>query len=359
MSLWHRFDTPPGPWGPWLRTLVRLVVGAAAVTLVVAALGFPDEPAAWAVVAVVVVVGDTTGQTVAASVNRTEGSVVGCLSGAVVQVTLPTVPLALRVVLAMALCLLVCRVLRVGAGWRLGVALAGFFIFVPGAQEWQTVGWRLGATLLGIAAGVLAVLFVAPDTAATRLRDGVRAVLDAITRAVDADLAAWRAGGGGAGEVAVPPVAGLRPLVADRRYEMSRRGPRPDDVSAVLDGLDLATAAVARLDRYAADGSGAGLNTHVADDLEDVAARLGHACRVASHALGDPARHRASVDGARAGLRTVEADLEDAVERLRAKGVTPTARAAELTRLFGVINAMGMAATGLMRVLDALGPPRA
>ena len=146
MSLWRRFDTAPGPWGPWLRTLVRLVVGAAVVTLVVEALGFPDEPAAWAVVAVVVVVGDTTGQTVAASWNRTEGSVVGCLSGAVVQVALPMVPLALRVVLAMALCLVACRLLRIGAGWRLGVALAGFFVFVPGAQEGQTVGWRLGAT---------------------------------------------------------------------------------------------------------------------------------------------------------------------------------------------------------------------
>ena len=354
MSLWRRFDTAPGPWGPWLRTLVRLVVGAAVVTLVVEALGFPDEPAAWAVVAVVVVVGDTTGQTVAASWNRTEGSVVGCLSGAVVQVALPMVPLALRVVLAMALCLVACRLLRIGAGWRLGVALAGFFVFVPGAQEWQTVGWRLGATLLGIAAGVLAVLFVAPDTAATRLRDGVRAVLDAIARALDADLEAWREGGAGAGQVAVPPVARLRPLVADRRYEMSRRGPRPDDVSAVLDGLDLAAAAVDRLDRYAADGAGAVLNAHVADDLQDVVARLDTACRVASRALADPVRHRAALDEAHATLQLVEPDLEDAIERLRAKGVTPDARAAELTRLFGVINALGLVATGLMRVLDAL-----
>ena len=50
----------------------------------------------------------------------------------------------------------------------------------------------------------------------------------------------------------------------------------------------------------------------------------------------------------------MEADLEDAIERLRALGVTPTARAAELTRLFGVINALGIVAMGLMRAIDAL-----
>jgi translation elongation factor EF-Ts len=56
-------------------------------------------------------------------------------------------------------------------------------------------------------------------------------------------------------------------------------------------------------------------------------------------------------------LQAVEGDLEDAIERLRAKGVTPDARAAELTALFGVVNALALVATGLARVLDALGLP--
>ncbi len=50
----------------------------------------------------------------------------------------------------------------------------------------------------------------------------------------------------------------------------------------------------------------------------------------------------------------MEADLEDAIERLRTLGVTPSARAAELTRLFGVINALGLVAMGLMPAIDAL-----
>jgi len=357
MFLRRRFEAAPTPWSPWLRTLARLVVGAAVVTLIVEALGFPDEPAAWAVVAVAVVVGDTTGQTVAASWNRVEGSVVGCLSGAVVQLGIPGVPLALRVVIAMALCLLACRVLRIGAGWRLGVALAGFFVFVPGIQEWQTVGWRLSATLLGIAAGLLAVLFVAPDTAAKRLRDGIRAALTSVARAVDDDLRSWFDGVTRDASAPAPNVAALRPLVADRRYEVSARGLRPDVASGVLDGLTLAAAGVERLDRHVLPGSGVGLNMHVADDLRRVAGAISAACAVAARSLADPSAHGPARADARLALQAVEGDLEDAIERLRAKGVTPDARAAELTALFGVVNALGLVATGLARVLDALGLP--
>lgn len=355
MSLRRRFETAPTPWAPWLRTLARLVVGAAVVTLIVEALGFPEEPAAWAVVAVAVVVGDTTGQTIAASWNRMEGSVVGCLSGAVVQLAIPGVPLALRVVIAMALCLLACRMLRIGAGWRLGVALAGFFVFVPGAQEWQTVGWRLSATLLGIAAGLLAVLFVAPDTAAKRLRDGMRSTLTSIARSVDDDLRAWFDGVAPDAPSSPPSPAALRPLVADRRYEMSPGGLPPDVASGVLDGLTLAVAGVERLDRHVMPGSGVGLNMHVADDLRVVAAAIATACEVAARSLADPVAQASARSDARLVLVAVEGDLEDAIERLRAKGVTPDAHAAELTALFGVVNALGLVATGLTRVLDALG----
>jgi len=354
MPRWRGFGGARAPLGQWLRTLVRLVVAAAVAALVVTALGFPDEPAAWAMVAVAVVVGDTTGQSVAASWNRMQGSVVGCLSGAVVQISIPMVAVPIRVAIAMALCLSVCRLLRVGSGWRLGVALAGFFIFVPGAQEWEMVGWRLSATLLGITIALLAVMFVAPDTAATRLRDGIRAVLAAIASSVDADVESWLGGGGGDRAVAVPDVSGLRPLVVDRRHEISRRAPMPDAVSAMLDGVDLAAAGVQRLNRYGGEASEAGLHTHIADDLRAAAIRIATACAVTSRALTDPSAHRDALADARAGLDTVEADLEAAIERLRALGVTPTARAAELTRLFGVINALGLVAMGLVRAIDAL-----
>ena len=355
MSRWRGFGGVRVPWAQWLRTLVRLIVAASFAALVVTVLGFPDEPAAWAMVAVAVVVGDTTGESVAASWNRMQGSVVGCLSGAVVQISIPMVALPIRVAIAMALCLSVCRLLRVGSGWRLGVALAGFFIFVPGVQEWQMVGWRLAATLLGITIALLAVLFVAPDTAATRLRDGIRAALAAIASSVGADVESWINGGGGEAAAAVPDVSGLRPLVVDRRHEISRRAPMPDAVSAMLDGVDVAAAGVERLNRYGHETSDVGLHAHIADDLRAAAARIAVACEAASHALTDPSAHRDALADARAGLETVETDLEDAIERLRALGVTPTARAAELTRLFGVINALGLVAMGLMRAIDALG----
>jgi uncharacterized membrane protein YccC len=216
------------------------------------------------------------------------------------------------------------------------------------------VGWRLGATLLGITIALLAVLFVAPDTAATRLRDGIRGALAAIASSVGADVESWVNGGGGERAAAVPDVSGLRPLVVDRRHEISRRAPMPDAVSAMLDGVDLAAAGVERLNRYGHEQSDVGLHAHIADDLRAAAARIAVACEAASQALTDPSAHRDALAHARAGLETVEADLEDAIERLRALGVTPTARAAELTRLFGVINALGLVAMGLMRAIDAL-----
>jgi len=49
----------------------------------------------------------------------------------------------------------------------------------------------------------------------------------------------------------------------------------------------------------------------------------------------------------------VDADLEDAIEGLRARGVTPEADARELTQLFGVVNALGVVADG---VRDAAAP---
>lgn len=336
---------PQPPWPQWLRLLARLVIAAGAAALIVWLLGFPYEPAAWAVVAVAVVVGDTTGQTVNASWNRAEGSIVGCLAGAVVAVGLPIVPLPLRVMIAMALALLACRLLKVGAGWRLGVALAGFFIFVPGAQEWEMVGWRLASTLLGIAVGVVAVLLIAPDSAATRLARGMRDALAAVTDGTDAALARWA--GDGMDEVAPPRVAPLRPLVNDRRVEVSRRGPDAAGATRMLDGLEVAAAGLARLTRYVGVREGIGLERFVRDPVDDVAARIRAACEATRDAIADEPGARQQVAVAAAALAGVDADLERAIEHLRAAGVTPGADAAELTRLFGVVNALGVIAGGV------------
>ena len=353
---WLRASRAPQlPWPKWLRLLARLVIAAGAAALIVWLLGFPYEPAAWAVVAVAVVVGDTTGQTVNASWNRAEGSVVGCLAGAVVAVGLPMVPLPLRVMIAMALALLACRLLKVGAGWRLGVALAGFFIFVPGAQEWQMVGWRLASTLLGIAVGVGAVLLIAPDSAATRLSQGIRDALAAVADGTDAALTRWA--GGMADEVAPPRLAPLRPLVADRRVEVSRHGPDAAGATQMLDGLEVAAAGLLRLQRYVDDRGGIGLQAVIMDEVTAVAARIRAACEAARDAVaGEPGAAQQAAVAAEA-LSGVDADLEQAIQQLRAAGVTPGADAAELTRLFGVVNALGVIAAGVRDAAAPIAPP--
>lgn len=343
---------PQQPWPAWGRLLARLVIGAGVAALIVWLAGFPEEPAAWAVVAVAVVVGDTTGQTLNASWNRVEGSVVGCLSGAVVAVGLPMVPLPLRVMLAMGLALAACRLLGVGAGWRLGTALAGFFIFVPGAQEWQMVGWRLGATLLGIAVGMAAVLLIAPDSAASRLSRGLRDALMAVADGVDAALRRWE-GDAGVAAPSPPRVSALRPLVADRRMEVVAHGPDVGGLTAMLDGLEVASAGITRLQRHASADPGVGLHAVIRPQLDDVARRIRAACEATRDALAGQPGAAEQVARARTELDAVDGDLENAIEGLRAQGVTPGADARELTQLFGVVNALGVVADG---VRDAAAP---
>jgi len=360
MGWLRRSRAPQLPWPAWLRLLARLVIAAGAAALIVWLLGFPYEPAAWAVVAVAVVVADTTGQTLNASWNRAEGSVVGCLSGAVVAVALPMVPLPLRVMLAMGLALLACRLLKVGAGWRLGVALAGFFIFVPGAQEWQMVGWRLASTLLGIAVGVVAVLLIAPDSATSRLASGMRSALAGIADGVDAALARWQ-GDAATPQPPTPKVAALRPLVADRRIELSRHGPDATGASAMLDGLEVACAGLDRLQRYAdaaAASGGAGLQAVMAGDVDEVAGAIRAACEAASDAIAELPGAAEQASGAADALAQVDARLERSIEGLRAAGVTPGADAGELTRLFGVVNALGVIASGVRDAAIPIATPQ-
>jgi uncharacterized membrane protein YccC len=351
---WTGFGAAPQPWPEWLRLLARLAIGAGLAALIVTLAGFPLEPAAWSVVAVAVVVGDTTGQALNASWNRVQGSIVGCLSGATVAVALPMLPVFAKVMLAVALALFACRLLRVGAGWRLGVALAGFFIFVPGAEEWETVGWRLGATILGITVGLIAVVGIAPDSAASRLSRGIRAALVQIADGVDAAVAGW-AGDAPAAAPAPPRVAALRSLVADRRIEMDRGGPDAVAFTRVLDGLEVASAGLARLHRHAAADGGIGVHALISGDVRQVAGRIRSACEAMADSLDGRPAAAMQVDRCAKALAAVDADLAQSIERLRAAGVTPGAGAAELVRLFGVMNALGVIAEGLASAAHPLG----
>lgn len=308
----------------------------------------PSEPAAWSVVALVVVLGTTTGQSVTSAVNRMAGSVVGCITGAVVQVTLPWLWLPIRVAIAVVACMLICRLLHVTAGQRLGMALAGFFVFVPGDEEWQTVGWRLLATLIGITVALIITLLMWPSNARDRLTAGIAKVLADVQACLERDRLRLR---GDDVPTADPPasVAALRPLVAERRYEPLWRGPSATELSGVLDGLDLAVAGVRRLDAVSAPGPQA-LAPALAPDLDPVFDALVGAC----------VDMRARVEGRdasvpdRPGLSGIDDALSGALETLRAAHLTPAADAAELRDVFAAVEALSLVASGLAHADVAL-----
>ena len=314
----------------------------------------PSEPAAWSVVALVVVLGATTGQSVTSAVNRMAGSIVGCLTGAVVQVTLPWLWLPVRVTIAVVACMLICRLLRLTAGQRLGMALAGFFVFVPGDEEWQTVGWRLLATLIGIAVALAITLLLWPSTARDRVTQGIAAFLADL----QASLAADRRRLHGDDVPASPPlpsVAALRPFVAERRYEPPGRGPSASQFSGVLDGLDLAAAGVRRLDAVSVPGPQA-LAPALARDLDPVFDDLDSCCAALTRRIEgrDSRRSGGTALTTVPDLRGVDQVLSAALEGLRATHLTVGADAAELRDLFAAIEALSLIASGLTRVDAAL-----
>lgn len=332
-------------WSAWSRSATRYTLGALVTAAIVFVLAMPSEPAAWAVVALVVVLGATTGQSVTAAFNRMAGSVVGCVTGAVVQIALPWLWLPVRVAIAVLACMLICRLIRLTAGQRLGMALAGFFVFVPGDEEWVTVGWRLLATLIGIAVALAITLVLWPASARDRLITGIDNVLAAIAAALEADQLRWR--DASAPAAASPPsVASLRPLVAERRYEPPGNGPAAGTLSGVLDGLDLAVAGVRRLDDVSAPGPQA-LMVALAPDVDPVVDDLVAAC----------AALRERMQGRRTDapdLAAIDTTLSTALERLRAAHLTPAADAAELRDLFAVVEALSLVAVGLTRAEAAL-----
>jgi uncharacterized membrane protein YccC len=335
-------------WAAWGRSAARYTVGVLITAAIVWVLVMPSEPAAWSVVALVVVLGATTGQSVTAAVNRMAGSVVGCLTGALVQVAMPWLWLPVRVAIAVLACMLICRLIRLTAGQRLGMALAGFFVFVPGDQEWQTVGWRLLATLIGITVALVIALVMWPSSARDRLIVGIDEVLGSIASSLRAcgDRMAGTAASSLA-EPTAPAVATLRPLVAERRFEPPGRGPSATALSGVLDGLDIAVVGVHRLEGCSAPGP-QGLMQVLAPDLRAIIDSLVTACEGLRAVLTDPgasARH----------LGDVDAELSASLERLRAAHLTPAAQAGELRDLFAAVEALSLIASGLARVDAALG----
>jgi hypothetical protein len=329
----------------WGRSAARYTIGVLVTAAIVFVLAMPSEPAAWSVVALVVVLGATTGQSVTAAVNRMAGSVVGCVTGAVVQVTLPWLWLPIRVALAVLTCMLICRLIRLTAGQRLGMALAGFFVFVPGDEEWQTVGWRLLATLIGIAIALVIALVLWPASARDRLLTGIADVLTAIEASLAADAARLR--GDDVPSAPPPPsVAALRPLVAERRYEPPGRGPSATQLSGVLDGLDIAVVGVRRLDDASVPGA-QHLAVALAPDAMPVIDDLVAACVSLRDRL-------AGGTGPLRSLTHVDADLSAALEKLRSTHLTPAADAAELRALFAAVEALSLIASGLARADEAL-----
>lgn len=332
-------------WPAWGRTATRYGVGVLITAAIVTALAMPTEPAAWSVVALVVVLGVTTGQSVTASVNRMAGSVVGCVTGAVVQLTLITVWLPIRVAIAVLACMLICRLLRITAGQRLGMALAGFFVFVPGDEEWVTVGWRLLATLIGIAVALVITLVLWPSSARDRLREGIDAVLGDVAASLETDRARVH---GEAQPVPGAPraVSSLRPLVAERRYEPPGSGPSATALSGVLDGLDLAVAGVRRFDAAAMVGPQE-LMRALAPDLDPIIDDLIGGCHVLQQMMAGSA-------GQSFQVTDVDDSLSGALERLRAAHLTPSADAGELRDIFGVVESLSLIAQGLTQVDRAL-----
>lgn len=335
-------------WPAWSRSATRFAVGALITAAIVFVLAMPSEPAAWSVVALVVVLGTTTGQSITSAVNRMAGSVVGCVTGAVVQVTMPWLWLPIRVAIAVVACMLICRLLRVTAGQRLGMALAGFFVFVPGDEEWQTVGWRLLATLIGITVALIITLVMWPSNARDRLTAGIAKALADVQASLEQDR---RRLGGDDVPAADPPasVAALRPLVAERRYEPLWRGPSATQISGVLDGLDLAVAGVRRLDEVSAPGPQA-LAPALAPELDPVFDALVGACVE----LRERIEGRDASASDRPDLSGVDVTLSAAVETLRAAHLTPAADAAELRDVFAAVEALSLVASGLSRAQIAL-----
>lgn len=338
--------TSQPPLRQWIGLLARLVIGAFVASALVIALKFPFEPAAWSVVAVVVVIGYTAGASTVAGINRMQGSIVGCLTGGVTQLIFADwLWLPFVAAIAVGLSVTFCRLLRIGAGFRLAGALAGFFIFVPGEEEWATVGWRLAATLLGIVIGIV-IMLIWPARADASVRKGIATPIRDSVLVIDAALARWfgESEPDGLEQARGTLKAGTTAVAAaltDRSHERAGAW-EPTVYSLLLTDVNDAMVTARRIDRVAKHQPGDALYTNVSDPFVAAVSQ----CRVvAEHVAfslesGERMDRKALLESADS-LESTPASIQAALEDLRHAHVTQSASAEELQRLFGIALLLG------------------
>lgn len=352
---------PQPPFHEWWRLLTRTALAVFVTATIVTVIGLPLEAAAWSTVAVITIMGFNAGASVAAGLNRMQGSIVGCLSGAIcVVVFLPWLWFPVVVVIAVVLSLTLCRLLRIGAGFRLGGALAGFFVFVPGSHIWETVGWRLLATLIGIGIAEIVVIFVWPARSDANVRDGIALPIRQSTVVVDAALARWlgeaEPQGAEAARAAVAKGTGaLAVALTDRSHEPSGAWP-PSTYAQLLAALNEAMLAAGRLDRVAQFRDGDSVAVYLAEPFNKVAARCREAALQAADEIeAGKARPRAESRVGIADLQISGEDISRAIQQIRDEDRTRIAPAHELQRLFSVallLECWADAVRGLVTVLS-------
>lgn len=334
------------PRRQWLGLLARMVGGAFAAAAVVTLLNFPNDPAAWSVVAVVVVIGFNAGASTVAGINRMQGSIVGCLTGGITQMLLGgRIWLPFVAAIAVGLSITFCRLLRIGAGFRLGGALAGFFIFVPGDEEWATIGWRLAATVLGIGIGML-VMLIWPARADRSVREGIARPLRDCVFVIDAGLARWlgQPEPDGVDQATARLKAGttaVKTALSDRYHERSGAW-EPQTYSGLITDLNDAMMTALRLYRVADHQAGDSLYAGLGDPFATAVDECRTLALTIAVTLESGERvDRSSLLAAADELDNTPVQLQTALEDMRARHVTGAASAEELQRLFAIALLLG------------------
>lgn len=334
------------PLKQWLALLARMVVGAFVAAAIVTLLNFPNDPAAWSVVAVVVVIGYNAGASTVAGINRMQGSIVGCLTGGITQMLLGgRLWLPFVAAIAVGLSVWFCRLLRVGAGFRLGGALAGFFIFVPGDEEWATVGWRLAATVLGIGVGML-VMLLWPARADRSVRLGIAEPIRDCVEVVDGSIARWLGESEPADLAATVKrlqtgTSSVAAALTERAHERAGAW-QPSTYSTMITDLNDAMLTARRLHKVAAHETSDSLHTNLKDPFGVAVTQ----CRVLALQVADVLDSGVGVDrsallDAAERVTMTPIEIQSALEQMRAEHLTRGATAEELQRLFAIALLLG------------------
>lgn len=357
------FGAPQSPLPAWSRNLARTVVAAMIVATIVVLLGWPLDPSAWAIVAVCVTANETTGASVVAGFNRIQGSIVGCLMGGlVVTFLLPVIPLPICVGISIGTCIVICRLLRIGAGVKLGSALAGFFVLVPGDQEWEMVGWRILATVTGIVVALIIVAVMWPERAAHRARVELAEAVGVCQEVLQLAVARWT---GDIQPASTATAASLRSgvnkvraLLGDLRHEPTGRHPTPSQMEAIIDGIDLALMSANRLDKRTLEpGYSPVIGSFVDEKLRSLVGRVEHLAQALRSGIlrGDEGKPIGDdLDLALNGLGNFGHDVDQALDELREQGVTPQVASAQLVSFFSALAALTDLADGLTQAASEI-----